>query len=379
MTSLGLACVASTPARAQNAPIAPPEQASEAAPSSGQVEVQNPAPTEAQNPAPVEAQNPAPTEAQNPSQDVAPPEQQQAAAPAEKHYGLVKLFKDALSGLQLRTDQTEAIKKLCDQVEAVQGPAEQAKKDLLGALGKQIASGAVDATALDPEIAGVSKAAEHASPVIRSSLDKLHGILDKDQRVEFVQGFEKALTTRIARHADKRWEDEVGLSAEQKSRIEAITSRHTKRIDQALGRMLRVLAAFEGDTFAIDEVLPERDAGEHAAKMAKGMIQVASEVTAVLTPEQRQKIADKLGGERAKGEEEQQPQGAPEQQQQGAPEQQQPQQPNVNVGRTASPLWGYGGGYMGRGFGFGGVGYHTGFASGYGFSRSYVGGMGYVF
>ena len=275
----------------------------------------------------------------------------QTTLPAEPGGGIVQLVDEAMSTIQLRQDQKDTVKKLGDEVAAAAAPVEQAKGKFLAALGKQFEAGKVDVASLDPDIAAIGKAVDVASPIERAALEKLHITLDPQQRAQFVDnmfyGLRKQLTHRKAAR------EELRLTQDQKDKVHALVheGEGMARIDKAIGGLVRVLVAFEGDEFKIDEIIPPGHAGEHAQRMAKGLAETSAKIYDILTPEQRAIVAKKLA-EKA----------------QPAPEQ--PAAPTHGTGSVSTPLW-VGGGFA-RGGGFG-------FARGWGYSRSFVGGMGYVF
>jgi Spy/CpxP family protein refolding chaperone len=270
--------------------------------------------------------------------------------------GVVQLVDDALSSIQLRPEQSDALKKLGDQVDAKQAHVEQAKRDLLAALGAQIGTGKIDESALKPQVDALAKAADDACPAMRSAFETLHSTLTADQRTQFADNFLKALRQRLAEHRTKggKWAEELNLNPTQKDEIHAILAKHAGRVDAALGRLVRLMVAFDSDKMSLDDIMPPGHAGKIERKMAEGLISLVAEVNDILTPDQRKIVASKLGHEPKAG----------------APSS---GESTENTGTTRQPLW-VGGGFRGVGYA-GGIGY----ARGYGFSRGYMGGMGYVF
>ena len=102
----------------------------------------------------------------------------------------------------------------------------------------------------------------------------------------------------------ERWLDLVGASAEQKSRIKDIVGRarddrrQQLQASQALQQqMLAVLAAPQIDAAAAEGLRQQLQAQRDAA--SKRHLQAMLDTSAVLTPEQRQKLAERARSHRA--------------------------------------------------------------------------------
>jgi Spy/CpxP family protein refolding chaperone len=283
-----------------------------------------------------------------------PPEATHPVPQAESGGGIVELVDEALSTIQLRQDQKDTVKKLGDEVAVAAKPVEEAKGKLLEELANEIGKGKVDAASFDDEIAAVDKAVDAAAPIERAAFEKLHATLDPQQRTEFADNMMRGLRKQLTHR--KAAKDELRLTQDQKDKIHAIMhgGEGMARIDKAIGGLVRVLAAFEGDEFKLDEIIPPGHAGERVDKMARGLVEASAKVSDILTPEQRATVAKKLA-------------------EKAHPEGEHEAAPPHGTGSVSTPLWVGGGG----GFGyrrFGGFGY----SRGWGFSRGFVGGMGYV-
>jgi Spy/CpxP family protein refolding chaperone len=272
------------------------------------------------------------------------------------------LVEEALTKIQLREDQTNKLQQLGKEVHEHQAAVKDARNAFLHALGKGLAAGKIEPGALDHEIDNLADAIADAAPEMRIALEKLHDTLDAQQRTEFVNAFDEALRHRLRADRGTKWEDELGLSADQKARIKEILTEDAPRMDFLIGRLERVMAAFDSDKFNLDEIAPMKNTRERARRLAEGLVKVTGKIADVLTPEQRQKVADKLG-KHDRGEEE----AAPTEPAQ-APYGQRQQSRDEATAETSQAIWAARRTVVGGGFG-----------GAYGFSRRYVGGWGYMF
>jgi Spy/CpxP family protein refolding chaperone len=212
--------------------------------------------------------------------------------------GIVQIIDEAMSAVTLRPDQSAALGKLGSEEDSKVAAVDQAKRDFLLTLADEIAANQVDATAMEPKTKAFVDADVAASPEVRAGLEKLHDSLDPQQRKQFVSGLRDALKRRATLLDPKssldKWSKTLNLTDDQKSKIQAIMAENTVANDVAKARLELVLAAFPGDTFSMDDLLPAAAVGHRAEHMAKRIIDVAAKVTPILTPEQRTAAADKI-------------------------------------------------------------------------------------
>jgi Spy/CpxP family protein refolding chaperone len=209
--------------------------------------------------------------------------------------GIVELVEEALSGIDLSPQQKDELQKLGADVHEHVGDVDKAKRDLLLDLAKGIESGQIDESTLKPDEDKVDRAAEAASPDLRGAFQKLHDVLDADQRKQFVSGFRDAIGKREPKLDTKAQVDELAknlsLTDDQKEKISGILEEDKAANDETRGRLDKVLDAFASDSFSIDEVLPEGSVKERADKMMHHIVDQTRKVVDVLTPEQRAKAA----------------------------------------------------------------------------------------
>jgi Spy/CpxP family protein refolding chaperone len=278
-------------------------------------------------------------------------------AAASDRGGIVQLVDEALSGITLRPEQTDALEKLGAEDDAKVGAVDKARREYVLALADQIETGKVDESALKDQKKKVEEAAEAASPFLRASFQKMHEILDAGQRKEFVMHFRDALKKRAVsldpdKQADK-WAKTLSLTDDQKAKVRAILEDERAGGETMHARLEKVLDAFPTDSFSIDAVLPAGSIDERTDKMLDRITGVAKKVTEILTPEQcktaAKAIREKMGRTSARLETEE------------------TSEPLETTASTSEAFWAGGAGYYGGAYGGGAA---------YGFSRSYGAGYG---
>ena len=236
-----------------------------------------------------------PTMGQQPSP--AAPEEAQPKEATDAH-GLVGLVDEALSQIKLEPQQTASLGVLGDMVKKRETAVHKAKIALMDALAGQLASGRVDEKALAPEIEAFVKASESARPVMRAAFEELHDILDAAQRKQFVDALQKGVAEREKAYSSGSWLDQwakdFGLSSDQESQIRSAVEGLKPAVAARAKQLARVIDAFKGDKFSIDEIEPATDTEQRATEMAKGLVHLTEAISGVLTPEQRTQAAAKI-------------------------------------------------------------------------------------
>jgi hypothetical protein len=273
-------------------------------------------------------------------------------------YGPQRLIANALAKACLTDQQRAAVERLGPEVNAKEEIVGEARHSLIKALAEQLRSDHVDARTLGREIDTLVKAREEASPVMRKTLEDLHGILDSGQRAAFVDAIEADMKALGA--ASKSWFDlfaaDLGLTESQKERIQVDLTQATAEAEMDRDKVKAEFDAFKGDTYSIEKISPEPDVGQRTRANAEKMVIVAKEVADILTAEQRSRLADRI---------ESKPVGAA------------PSTPSlfgtsrqglVAGGRRGGAMIGnWGNGYFGR------VGYFGGLGMGYGAGYPFIG------
>ena len=232
------------------------------------------------------------------------------------HHAGGDLVRAALRLPSLRADQRAQIQQLVDQEKVAHVGVRAARGDLMVAVAQGVEAGRVDDAALKPKIDAVAHAADAARPVQRAALEKLHAILDASQRAELVNAIEAHRQAAPAASEAERGERRghgggplargLDLTPQQKDQIRAnIKASHDASASAGGGRQAheaaraqhaKVLEAFKGDRFVMNEVAPVvPEAGR--ARGEQKMIDAVKASLPVLTPQQRATAAAKMRAE----------------------------------------------------------------------------------
>jgi len=310
-------------------------------------------------------------------------------------YGPVALVVDSLSKVCLTDDQRGAIEQLGREVRPKEEVVANAHHALVTTLAEDVRSDNFDDAALKSKVDDVVKARKDSSPILRKALEDLHGILDSSQRTQFVDAIDARMDQM--KRASKSWADrlstDLGLSAEQKTRIKDVLDTTKSDLESDRDRVKAVFDAFKGDQFNVDQIAPESDVETRVRARTEAMVRCAREIAAVLTADQRSKLADKIESKAERNEGGRNPSGRT--QGTGSPNTGTPSMGTPSTGTTypqgtGTPgsdlntiqqnqfVGGYGFGPIG-GWGYGG-GYGAGYGAGYGTytSSTYVGGYPFI-
>lgn len=245
-------------------------------------------------------------------------------------HGAVKVIGQALGEVPLRPDQRTELEKLATDAEARHQPMLEGRKDLALAFADQVEKGAIDRAALQAKIDKVVADLEKSRADDRAALVRLHDILDKNQRGDFVDALEDRIKGK--RHGDLAGEGEgvegqrpafrfghmrqlaedLKLTDEQKDKIKDVMkdawrenmrdAKHDRGAKHGgPGEWRRhhkegkhALEAFHEDKLDLDKVAPPQDLKAMAQDGVERFAKVADKILPLLTPEQRKIAAEKL-------------------------------------------------------------------------------------
>jgi len=226
-------------------------------------------------------------------------------------HGPVRLIGEALGDVPLRAEQRTEIEKLASDAETRHATIAAAHKDVVLALAAQVEAGRIDRAALQPKIDASVKAWEGVRPADRAAIERLHTILDADQRSELVDAIESRIHAKMEAHPWRErmeeWSRDLKLTDDQKSRIgQALHAQFAgggrlHEMHEGAKKGKHALEAFKQDRFVIDEVMPPADIAAHAAGATNHILGVADAVLPILTAEQRTIAAQKLRTRAAAG------------------------------------------------------------------------------
>ena len=238
--------------------------------------------------------------------NAAPPAEDVTSPAEEKHAGARRIFEQALADVELRPDQIKEVEAMKTEAKKRHEPVRAAKRELAEAVADQIEAGKIDRCALDTQIDKVASAKAQAHPGDRAAFEKLHSILDKDQRTKFVDLLKRGWERRQQAHDPTKLADkmarELGLTEEQKGKVQQILT-GLQQISEALGtheqhaeKWSKILEAFKGDRFVLDEIAPAEDVAAMMKRKMTGHLWAAEALIPVLTKDQRATLAEKLRG-----------------------------------------------------------------------------------
>jgi Spy/CpxP family protein refolding chaperone len=222
--------------------------------------------------------------------------------PEVTHLALVR---DALSKVSLRADQKALVDQLGREAEARHEPIRKARTDLHAALADQVQAGKIDRAALKPQIDALLAAIDQSRAADRVALGRLHDILDKGQRSQFVDAIEAGFQ---ARHHDRpgmqharRWAADLNLTDQQRDQIRAaMQAKFEGQHDAMKGqwKAMREQGRQFLESFRQDQFTPDPNApifGRDKLERGVGrMIDFAETALPYLTPEQRGIAAQKI-------------------------------------------------------------------------------------
>jgi len=216
--------------------------------------------------------------------------------------GHLKVVADALAEVPLRPDQRSAIEQLASDAQVRHTATKQARVDVANALAAQIEAGKIDRAALQPKIDAVAETVRTSQPADRAAFEKLHAILDKDQRSAFVDALVAKAHAQHGMHGGRehlqKLAADLKLTDDQRAQIGSILrdqwKGHHAEGKEGHEKGKAMLEAFKQDRFVMDEVAPAADAHEKANAMSARFLDMAEKVLPILTPEQRVLAANKV-------------------------------------------------------------------------------------
>jgi Spy/CpxP family protein refolding chaperone len=235
----------------------------------------------------------------------------QLNAPRPMHRGRGDLLRASLHLDSLTASQRQRIEALVAGEKAAHANIAQARTALVSALADRVAAGSVDDVALAPNVQAVEGAIAADEPGDRAALEKLHAILTPAQRTELVSKVESRGThgrpaTEAGPPRKGMWGQALNLSDAQKQQIATnMKSIGGPAVDRSVWQEAReshtrVLEAFKGNRFVMNEIAPARDP-RLVDQGVERMVRMAKASAPVLTQDQRVTAAAKLRTMAARG------------------------------------------------------------------------------
>jgi Spy/CpxP family protein refolding chaperone len=218
-------------------------------------------------------------------------------APISPH-GFVEMIGDAIAEVSLRADQETAVEALGADIEPLQARVDDAENALLLALAEQVKGGRIDAQAIEPRICAYANTRRAVSTGLRIALERLHAILDADQRSDFVDELECVVhdVTRMVVTGEllDDFTKKLGLNEAQKQQVHADFGQLVPELKAERRHIHRAVEAFRCDTFSIEQFLPQAEVANKARKRAERIVDLTGSILRVLDAEQRAKLAARI-------------------------------------------------------------------------------------
>jgi Spy/CpxP family protein refolding chaperone len=230
------------------------------------------------------------------------------------HGGFAMFIAMSLDSLGTTPDQDAAIKKIQADMYAKMQPAHDAEKNVLLTLADGVAEGAIDQAKVDAAIAQTASAATGVHDAVADSLNQLHAILTPPQRAALVGKVEAHFNVWHQANSDDepaekdahgghlgKLAKDLGLSPDQVEKIRASFKSSIGAAPvhfdakEAEFHLKAFEAAFASDAFDAKALTTGGQANAHVANWgATRMARFYESVAAVLTPDQRTRLADSL-------------------------------------------------------------------------------------
>jgi Spy/CpxP family protein refolding chaperone len=221
--------------------------------------------------------------------------------------GHMNFVREAMSQVALRPDQQPVVDQLAKDAEARHQSIQTARAALRNALADQVQAGKIDRAALQPQLDALLAAIEQSRPADRAAFVRLHDVLDKTQRAQFVDALEAKFRGKhggehLSMNHARQWASDLNLSDQQRDQIRtAVRSKFDGQRDQMRAQWMasreqgkQMLESFRQDQFTLDANSPQLFGRDRVAAGIGKMIDFAEAALPVLTPDQRTVVAQKI-------------------------------------------------------------------------------------
>lgn len=217
---------------------------------------------------------------------------------------LMKLMKK----LDLRADQRVAVESLAKDMKRKAKPLRKLRKQAMAQVAAGVRAGKIDQAAVEALIQQAKTQAKALKPDFLTSLNKLHAILDPQQRAQLVQIIKEKKQKRFhkfrGKHRGKmkKMAKKLNLTEDQKDQIKA--AMHTQfsqfkkdrpamrgKWKQRRADAVAAAAAFTSDSFDARSLALFKKGPGMVAHKGKRMIALSEAVLPMLTDAQREKLA----------------------------------------------------------------------------------------
>ena len=212
--------------------------------------------------------------------------------------GMSAAVGEALGASDVTEAQRAELAGLQGPVKACEGKVESARKNFSQVLADGIRNDRFSGEAVDSAIGGLATAYACEGNALSDAIVSIHGILTPAQRIKFADALGKGLQGRRGLRSTDTWlgpwAKSLSLEEAQTQQIRGILESSSRRAAQADSTVDRVIAAFREDKLDRTAIAPRADADAVVRERLHEMVDTAAKITAVLTPEQREKAAAML-------------------------------------------------------------------------------------
>ena len=223
---------------------------------------------------------------------------EEPSEPSRAAHSIVDMIGEALSTVSLRSDQMSALLALGSRVEPIQARLDATENGLSLALANQVPAGRIDRTALRPLVDEYVNTHRDVSADLHGAIERLHEILDPAQRAQFVDALESRIHARehaiVSSEKIDQMKQRLDLSDEQVQCIRDIVQSLAPALEAAHAPMHHALEAFRGESFSIEQYLPQSEVSEHALAKANRIIDTIEAIMNVLDAQQRERLAGRM-------------------------------------------------------------------------------------
>lgn len=234
-------------------------------------------------------------------------ENTQGLAPIPTAHGVVQMLGEALTDVALTPIQESVVEGLGAQVEPLQIQIDKAENAVLKAISDQVKAHSMDRAALDPSIAAYVAARTNLTAPLRSAVESMHDILQPAQRADFADALECRLhaVTQAIQSTDTLddFATQMGLTDAQKAMIRDAMMDFKQSLLSERESLHDAIEAFRGDTFSVEEYLPQSEVAGRATSRAKAFVDVTFAILNILSPTQREGLAARLADAATKSDE----------------------------------------------------------------------------
>jgi hypothetical protein len=169
----------------------------------------------------------------------------------------------ALTEVRMRPDQAVAARKIGAQIAPMEAVSRATGNALVLALADQVEAGKMNGLALAPMIKALAVTKENLLLTIRDVLDRLHVLLDDEQRADFADAFEHGIHLNVALMSDpKRIDERLSDLA-----LDEVQKQELHYVHEALVGMTKVdrhnahrgIEGFRGEMLSLETMYPRRD------------------------------------------------------------------------------------------------------------------------